>query len=107
MSTKSERGGEPASRSAGPHSRFRFTTQLATPQPKVVAQLAVGAVMQVNVFQGGVTYLLQVVYRGQAAGRLLGSMTLRLREFLLGGHSFQATVLAINGALVTVRVEPV
>lgn len=86
---------------------LRFTTQLATPQPAVVALLSVGAVLQVMLVQNGATYLLQVVFGGQPAGGLLGAMATRLRECILSGQNFEATVTAINAGQVTLRIEPV
>ncbi len=79
--------------------------QYATRQAPTVANLAEGVVLQVQLVQSGANYLLQVLHRGHPAGALLGSKVARLKERLLDGQAFEATVSAINGSLVTLRVQ--
>lgn len=80
-------------------------TQLSSPVAAVVQQLAVGDVMQVVSQPGPVVALVQAMYRGQIAGGIAAAQISRLLECLSQGHAYKATVTAIQGGQVKIRVE--
>jgi hypothetical protein len=84
---------------------LRFTTQLASPQLEAVEKLSVGQVLQVAIITMNAVQVLVVQVKGATAGSLIGSSASRLRECILKGHRYQATVTGINGGQVTLTVE--
>jgi hypothetical protein len=86
---------------------LKFTTQLASPQPAVLPTLSIGQVLQVGIVTIKTTQVLVVQADEQTAGSLVGSSASRLRECILGGHSYKATVTNINGGQVTLVIEHV
>jgi len=88
-------------------SRLRFQTQIATPQPGAVQTLLLGDVLDVSVVNIGGALAVAVSKSGSIVGGLAGGLVNKLRECLLGGTVFRATVLTINGGQVMVEVEPV
>jgi len=86
---------------------LRFDAQVATPSPAVVPTLNVGDVLDVTLSAGGGLAAVQVHRNGQLVGGLLANLVPRLRECILAGTSYQATVTALNGGQVRVLVEPV
>lgn len=86
---------------------LRFTTQLASPQAAVVSTLKTGQVLQVSITTVGTTQVLVVQAGGANAGSLVGTNATRLRECILAGSQYQATVTAIQSGQVTLQVEHV
>ena len=89
-----------------PCNRLRFDTQIATPQPDALPALNVGDVLDVGIISIGGAQAVAVSKNRETVGGLAGGMVARLRECILSGHTFKATVLSINGAQVMVRIEP-
>jgi hypothetical protein len=88
-----------------PCEELKFDAQLTSPQPSLVKELSVGQVLDVNIVNVKGQQLLQVLKNGQPVGGLIGSDAARLRECILGGHHFNATVMSINGGQVRVHIE--
>lgn len=88
-------------------SRLRFQTQIATPQPGAVLTLRVGDILDVTVINMGGALAVAVSKNGNVVGGLAGGLVNKLRECLLGGTNFRATVLTINGAQIMVEIEPI
>src|SRR4051812_40178813 len=86
---------------------LRFDAQIASPNPAVVPTLAIGEVLDVMLTAGGGLAAVQVLKNGQPVGGLLANLVPRLRECILAGTTYQATVTALNGGQVRVLVEPV
>lgn len=86
---------------------LKFTTQLASPQPQVVATLAMGQVLDVAVVTVQAVQALVALANGVTVGALVGTHAKRLRECVLSGHVYKATVVKLNGGQVTIEVEHV
>lgn len=90
-----------------PCSKLRFDTQIATPQPGAVPTISVHEVLQVGIVPTGGAQVVAVLKNGNLIGGLAGGLVTRLRECLLAGTKFKATVLSINNGQVRVEIEPV
>jgi hypothetical protein len=90
-----------------PCSKLKFDTQIATPQPGAIQTIMVGDVLQVGLLPVGGAQVVAVLKNGQLIGGLAGGLVNRLRECLLAGNQFKATVLSINNAQVRVEIEPI
>lgn len=88
-------------------SRLKFSTQIATPQPSALQLLRVATVLDVTLVTLGSVVAVGVYLNGVLIGGLAGGMVNRLRECLLGGTRFKATVQSINGAQILVEIEPI
>jgi len=88
-------------------SNLKFDVQLSSPQAAVVQTLLVGEVLQVRIAGVNGTQVLQVSKQGSAVGGLIGSFSAKLRECIIGGTVYDATVLTISGGQVRVHVEPI
>jgi len=88
-------------------SNLKFDMQLSSPQAAVVATLSIGDVLDVGIAGLNGTQVLQVSKQGQAVGGLVGSFAAKLRECILGGTVYDATVLTVLGGQVRVHVEPI
>jgi molybdopterin-binding protein len=86
---------------------LRFETQIATPQQGAILTLSQGDVLQVALVPSGGAQVVAVLKNGQLIGGLAGGLVNRLRECLLSGNQFKATVLTINNGQVRVEIEPV
>lgn len=86
---------------------LRFTTQLASPQAAVVSTLSPGQVLQVVITTVGTSQVLVVQSGGANAGSLVGTNAIRLRECILAGSKYKATVTAIQSGQVTLQIEHV
>lgn len=86
-------------------SRLRFSTQIATPQPGAILVVYQGDVLDVNVENINGAQAVAVRKSGTLVGGLAGGLVNKLRECLLGGTLFKATVLSINGAQIMVEIE--
>lgn len=100
-------GGGGGGRDYGPCEELKFDAQLTSPQPMVVQTLSAGEILQVNIVNLKGQQILQVLKNGEPVGGLIGGDAGRLRECILAGHDFNATVLTINGGQVRVHVEHV
>lgn len=87
-------------------SRLRFQTQIATPQPGALQSIQQGDVLDVSIINMGGALAVAVSKNGTIVGGLAGGLVNKLRECLLGGTVFNATVLTINGGQVMVEIEP-
>ena len=88
-------------------SRLRFRTQIATPQPGAIGSMRPGLVLDVTVVNMGGVLAVAVSAQGTLVGGLAGGLVNRLRECLLGGTLFKATVLSVNGAQIMLEIEPI
>lgn len=86
---------------------LRFTTQLASPQVAVVSKLSKGQTLQVDIATVGATQVLVVQAGGANAGSLVGTNATRLRECILAGSQYLATVVDIQSGQVTLQIEHV
>jgi len=88
-----------------PCESFKFSAQLTSPQPAVVAQLKVGDVLTIHVVPMNGQVVVQALWNGHLAGGLTGPDATRLRECAAQDHDFIATVLSITGGQVRVHVQ--
>lgn len=84
-----------------------FDTQLSSPKQAVVANIQVGDELSVATQTVGGTTVVVVLHNGQVAGGLASPLVLRLRECIASGTQYTATVTAVNGGQVRVRVKAV
>lgn len=96
-------GGDPDPET--PCDRLRFSAQLTSPQPQVVATLSVGEVLDIATASMRGQVVVQVLKHGQVAGGLTGPEASSLRRCMDEGHDYNATVQSVNGGQVRVRVE--
>ena len=82
-----------------------FDTQLSSPKQAVVATIQVGDEMLVATQTVGGTTVVVVLHNGQVAGGLASPLVQRLRECMASGTQYAATVTAVNGGQVRVRVK--
>lgn len=93
---------------AGPScERLKFTAQLTSPQPAVVATLKAGEVLDVALANMNGQLVVQVVKNKQPVGGLAGPDATRLRNCLNDSHHYSATVLSVNGGQVRVEIAHV
>ena len=88
---------------------LRFETPLSSPNPTVVAQIAVGEVADVELVNPQPDVTVVGVLRRNPPQDVIGTITTRLRELLRciqGGTDYQAEILEISGGVVRVKVEP-
>lgn len=81
-----------------------FETQLSSPKEEVVDTLSIGSQLEVTITQSGSTTIVAAMWNGAIAGGIAAPQVQRLRECILGGTRYFATVLSINGGQVRVRV---
>lgn len=81
-----------------------FETQLSSPKDEVVDNLTVGSLLEVTITQSGSTTIVAAMYEGQIAGGIASPQVQKLRECILGGTRYYATVLTLNGGQVRIRV---
>lgn len=89
-----------------PCDELEFDTQIATPQAKALTGLKIGEILDVAVVPVNGAQVVAVRKGTETVGGLAGGLVNRLRECLLQGKRFSATVQKINGAQITVHVEP-
>jgi hypothetical protein len=83
-----------------------FETQLSSPKADVVQGLGPGQVLDVRLTQQGSVYTIVVMRDDRLAGGLTAPAVQRLRECILKGYLYGATVLSVNEGQVRVRVKP-
>lgn len=86
-------------------SDLKFEAQIASPDPSVVTTLAKGDLLVLTVSSGAGTQSVQAYKDSTLVGSLLANLVARLRECMLAGTDYQATVLSVNGGQVKVFVE--
>lgn len=87
---------------------LRFETRITSPNAAVLVTLNVGMQLSVQIATGSAAQEIQVVTQtGQIVGGLLHNRAQRLRECLLAGTHYKATVRLINNGQVNVFVEPI
>ena len=84
---------------------LKFEAQIASPVPAAVSTLKINDVLAVTVANTSGVQQIQVYNGTQLVGGLLANRVSRLRECILNGATFKATVLSINGGQVRVAVE--
>jgi len=84
---------------------LRFEALIASPQPAVVANLAVGEVLLIATATMNGQTVVQVLKGPQLVGGLAGPEANRLRNCIEQGHEYEATVRSINAGQVRVLVE--
>jgi hypothetical protein len=86
--------------------RLKFEAQIATPQPDAITQIKEKDQLTVDLMMQDKTPIV-VLKKGELLiGGLAGGMVQKLRECLLKNARFKATVIKIDGAQITVLVEP-
>ncbi|MFO0851842.1 MAG: hypothetical protein U0871_25245 [Gemmataceae bacterium] len=99
-------GGGAGGGSEPPCADLNFDTILAAPRPDVVASLAAGTQLRVRLDEAGLSLLVET-----ADGRIAGAITPpidvmdRMADCIDQGHRFTATVQAVAGGLVRLRVR--
>lgn len=87
---------------------LRFETRITSPNAAVIVTLSVGTQLGIQVATGSAAQEIQVVTpASQIVGGLLHNRAQRLRECLLAGTHYKATVRMINNGQVNVFVEPI
>lgn len=99
-------GGGGGSSGEIPCGELEFDTQIATPQATALAALKIGEILEVAVVSMKGAQAVAVRKGDEIVGGLAGGLVNRLRECLLQGKKFSATVQKINGAQITIHVEP-
>jgi hypothetical protein len=84
---------------------LKFTTQISSPQSPAIQSVRVGDVLVVQIQALGGIQAVAILKNGQVVGGLVGGKVKRLRDCLVQGSQFKATVLTVNGAQVQVEVE--
>lgn len=82
-----------------------FETQIATPQAAQIGSLKVGDVLDVAIVSITGAQVVAVQKQGITIGGLAGGLVNKLRECLLGGTKYSATIVAINGGQIKVSIE--
>lgn len=104
MSGSSGGGYSGGSENYSPCESLRFDANLTSPKPSVVGTLKVGAVLTIVVAEMKDVIVLQVLAGGLVVGGLTALEAARLRTCIDQGHTYQATVLSLDGGQVRVRV---
>lgn len=87
---------------------LKFEAQIASPNAAVVATLSVNDELPVLIVSSSGVQEIQVqTLAGAVVGGLLANRVQRLRECILHGTQYKATVILINQGQVRVYVEPI
>jgi len=97
-------GGRTPSAPSNPCDQLSFFSVITSPQPAVIGQLGVGAVLNVAL-QATPQTAIVVDYNGAVAGALTGTKITNLISCLQNGYDFTAEVISIVGGKCTVRVK--
>lgn len=81
-------------------------TQLSSPKDDVIDSINVGDILDVTVQQLDVTTVVVVLRQGQLAGGVAAPQVQRLRECIVQGMMYDATVVSKNNGQVRVRIKP-
>ena len=79
---------------------------LNSPQPRVIAGLAIGDVLDVALAVSGTRQVLEVRAPTGLAGALTHRGHLAIIQCIQGGRSYKAVVVGKTGGAVEVRIEP-
>lgn len=91
-----------------PCSGLVINTQIATPNPSLIASVQVGDVFAVTLVpMNGLLVVAVVRNNVDLIGGLAGGAISRLRDCINGGTAYTATVNRVSGPLILVRIEPV
>lgn len=90
---------------SSPCERVNFRATINSPQPAVIASLKLGDSLDVAL-QTTPTTVIVVLHDGLVAGSLAGTGVMQLISCIQNGFTYEATVVAINGANCTVQVTP-
>jgi hypothetical protein len=85
---------------------IQFETDLASPQPTVVATLIVGAMLDVQLDTTGARVVVAAVTASGATAGSIATRAAQLIRCIRAGYSYRAEVLEINGGVVRVRLAP-
>lgn len=86
---------------------LRFETRITSPNAAVIRLLNVGDQLYIQIAAASIAQeILVVTSVGQLVGGLLHNRAQRLRECLLAGTSYKATVRSLNNGQIDVFVEP-
>lgn len=88
-------------------SALHLEAQIATPNAAGIATVAVGKVLAVTLHLSGGQQVVALFNGSILVGGLSGGPVNRLRDCLAAGTRYTATVKAISGALVMVRIDPI
>ena len=77
-------------------------TQLASPQPSVIASLSPGDELDIVFTDSGAC---NAVYRGKIAGSIVGVQLARIIDCMNKGHRFIAIVRTVDGAKCAVTIK--
>nr|MDP2190774.1 hypothetical protein [Rhodoferax sp.] len=88
-----------------PCESLAFETQLSSPKADVIKGIVPGNVLNIDLKLQGSAYTIIVLCDGQLAGGLTAPDVQRLRECILAGFKYGATVLSVNEGQVKVRVK--
>jgi hypothetical protein len=64
-------------------------------------------VLDVQIINVGGAQVVALFKQGNLIGGLAGGLVNKLRECLLAGNNFKATVVTINGGQIMVDIEPI
>lgn len=86
--------------------RLQFETDVRSPNPAIVGQIAVGDVLTVGLDQSPAQAIV-LIFQGQVVGGIVSPQATRLRECLREGSRYAATVIAKPASnIVQVRITP-
>ncbi|MBK8816596.1 MAG: hypothetical protein IPN42_14320 [Methylococcaceae bacterium] len=80
-------------------------TQLSSPKPDVIADIAVGDLLDISAQPMGTTTVVVVLHKGKVAGGLASPKIRRLLECLAGGTRYVARVTDKNDGQIRVSVS--
>lgn len=84
-----------------------INTQISSPKMPVIQAVVVGTILDVGVQQAGSVTVVVVLHQGQVAGGVASPSVHQLRECIQQGTAYRATVTAVNGPQVSIRIEAV
>jgi len=80
-------------------------TQLSSPKEEVINNIKEGDILDVNVHQMGTTSVVVVLHAGQIAGGVAAPQLQKLRECIVQGTTYGATVISKNDGQVRIRIS--
>lgn len=87
--------------------RLVIETQLSSPQPAAIGALKVGDVLEIALQQSGTVAVVVALANGTMVGGIAATSLNQLRDCIVGGSIYQATIIAINGAQIRIRITAV
>jgi len=80
-------------------------TQISSPKTQVTQNIVVGTILEVAVEQTNNVTIVVVKHQNQTAGGVASPVVQRLRECIQQGTVYRATVTAVNGPQISIRIE--